>query len=147
MKMVDWLGQHQKIYVDTAIFIYQIEDVMPFSTQLEPLVDALESGRITWLTSTITLTEVLVKPLQNADTYLIDVYNSILTKHRHIQMMPVIPEIARRAAYVRQQHRIKTPDALHLATAWHHACDSILTNDNQLKQFTGVPVVLLQDLV
>ncbi len=37
-----------------------------------------------------------------------------------------------RATRLRADHRLKTPDALHLATAMRHSCVEFWTNDDRL---------------
>ncbi len=37
-----------------------------------------------------------------------------------------------RAARLRARHRLKTPDAIHLAAALEHGCDEFWTNDRRL---------------
>ncbi len=38
-----------------------------------------------------------------------------------------------RAAELRAKQRLKTPDAIHLATALEHGCDEFWTNDSRLQ--------------
>jgi predicted nucleic acid-binding protein len=46
-----------------------------------------------------------------------------------------------RALELRAHHKIKTPDALHLATAMQHNCTEFWTNDDRLQQAaTGMAV-------
>lgn len=49
--------------------------------------------------------------------------------------------MAARALGLRAQHGLKTPDALHLATALHHGCTEIWTNDDRLKAAAGALAV------
>ena len=42
-------------------------------------------------------------------------------------------DIFAQALGLRAQHGLKTPDALHLATALHHGCTEFWTNDDRLK--------------
>lgn len=46
-------------------------------------------------------------------------------------------DIYRSAAELRAFHNIKTPDALHLATAQHHGCAGFWTNDERLHTIAG----------
>jgi len=41
------------------------------------------------------------------------------------------------ATELRARHRLRTPDALHLATALSHGCQSLITNDRRLSQAAG----------
>jgi predicted nucleic acid-binding protein len=43
-------------------------------------------------------------------------------------------EVYFEAAQLRARFGLKTPDALHLATAQHHRCDALWTNDDRLAQ-------------
>ena len=50
-------------------------------------------------------------------------------------------EVFARALGLRVQHGLKTPDALHLATALHHGCTELWTNDDRLRSAAGVLAV------
>jgi predicted nucleic acid-binding protein len=44
------------------------------------------------------------------------------------------------------RYRLRTPDAIHLATALHQGADIFLTNDHALLQVNEVPVLLIDEL-
>jgi predicted nucleic acid-binding protein len=46
--------------------------------------------------------------------------------------LDITPNSYRKAAELRAQQGLKTPDALHLAVAQYHDCGSFWTNDNRL---------------
>jgi predicted nucleic acid-binding protein len=57
--------------------------------------------------------------------------------------MLIYCDSAVRAAQLRADLNLKTPDALHLAAAIEAGCDRVLTNDNRLSKCTDIPVEVL----
>lgn len=55
--------------------------------------------------------------------------------------------VYRDAARIRADYGIKTPDALHLATARHHDCTELWTNDDRLaREADGLAVNICADV-
>lgn len=94
----------------------------------------------------ITLTETLMKPIQVGDQFLIDAYNELLTETDYVRLISITPVIAEKAAHLRARYNLRTPDALHLATAIEAGCDAFLTNDLGLNRLTEVQVLILDKL-
>jgi predicted nucleic acid-binding protein len=63
-----------------------------------------------------------------------------------MQTIPVNETIAARAAYLRAKYRLRTPDALHAATAIVSGCDAFLTNDVTFRRVNEIPILILDDL-
>ena len=55
--------------------------------------------------------------------------------------------VADRAASLRARHRLRTPDAIQLATALQARADAFLTNDRDLRRVEAVPVLLIDACV
>ncbi len=55
--------------------------------------------------------------------------------------------IADTAAELRARFRLRTPDALQLATAIETGCGAFLTNDHASRRVTDIRVLILDDLV
>jgi predicted nucleic acid-binding protein len=51
--------------------------------------------------------------------------------------LEITPDIYRKAAELRANHGLKTPDALHLATAQNHGCAELWTHDERLNTVAG----------
>jgi predicted nucleic acid-binding protein len=51
------------------------------------------------------------------------------------------------AASIRAETRLKTPDAIHAATAMRAECALFITNDTDFRRVEGLPVVVLDDLL
>ena len=73
--------------------------------------------------------ECRVVPVRNGDSELLGRFNQ---PFGDMGLVPMNRAVFERAAELRARHRIKTPDALHLAAALEHGCDEFWTNDDRL---------------
>ena len=136
------------VALDTSIFIYYLQDDPVYSPGLRPLFDALRDGKLTAVTSGITLVEVLVVPLRAGDLALADRYEALLTRSRGLKMIDLDREVLRGAAQLRAMRpSLRRPDALHLSAALRTRCSSFVTNDRGLPQLAGVRIVVLDDVI
>ena len=92
------------------------------------------------------LTKVLVQPVRTGDTAVAKRYKAVLLNSNHFRLEPLTPAIAHRAADVRARYNLKTPDAIHVATAIAPGCDAFLTNDTGIKRVTEIAVIILDEL-
>ncbi len=135
------------VAVDSPAIIYYVEENPTFLPMVRPFFEAVRRGEISVITSAITMTEVLVHPLKRGKTSLVDEFRNLFLNVRHVQTISVSPEIAEVAAKLRADHGIRTPDAIHAATAIQCNADFFLTNDDQLKVLTKPSVVMIPELV
>ena len=134
------------VRLDTAPLIYYFEDRAPLADILEPFFQLLDKGSLRVVTSMITLTEVLVHPLRNANEKLASEYHDVLLSHPHVMAVPVNSAIAQAAAELRAEWNLKTADAIQLATALAHNATTFLTNDRDFRNFSGIQILRLRDL-
>lgn len=139
------LASATRIGVDTAPLIYFIEKDPKYANLLHTLFGRTVSNQIQLVTSVVSLTEVLTRPIQVANAELNLAYRDMLLGTVNVLTLPVTPEIAIRAAELRGIYRLRTPDALQLATALVSQAELFLTNDSKLKRVTDIPVILLSD--
>ena len=65
-----------------------------------------------------------------------------------IHLVPISLEILMKAANVRAKNpAIRTPDAIHLATAVVERCSVFITNDVGLKHVSDIPTIILNELL
>jgi predicted nucleic acid-binding protein len=64
-----------------------------------------------------------------------------------IQLFEVTQRILRSAAQLRSVTNLKTPDAIHAATALDAGCTIFLTNDGRLRAVPGLSIVVLKDVL
>ncbi len=134
------------VYVDTAIIIYSIEKFPNYFPLLEPMWKQLQTSQIQVITSELTLLETLVMPLRNANTDLISRYEAMLLSSE-IALIPINQAILKAAASIRSTTNLKTPDAIHAATALNLGCTIFLTNDAGLRNVPALSVVVLKDIL
>ena len=122
-----------KVFLDTNIFIYLIEDRGLWGKKAEALLERLTLRKDDVYTSSLTLGEVLVKPLSLFDDRLAEAYERLLTSPG-VHVVDFDKVAARCYASIRQDKSIKAPDAVQLAVAAAARCDLFLTNDDRLSK-------------
>lgn len=122
-----------KIFFDTNLFIYLLEDAGERGKRVEAMVERISERRDHLLTSTFTLAEVLVKPLAVGDLAWADKYEKLLNTPG-VSLLPFDRGSARIYAGIRQDKSIKPPDAIQLSCAAHAGCDLFITNDERLSK-------------
>ena len=70
-------------------------------------------------------------------------YSSLL----EMELIPATLAIWEDAARIRATTGLKTPDALHAASALQAGCALFLTNDSDYRRVQGLPITVLDDLV
>lgn len=129
------------IYLDANCFIYSVEEIEPYRTLLEPV---WRRGGI--VTSDLTLLEVLVKPLQAANVARQNTYRELLAAPE-VERLPLTTEVLEQAARLRAATGIKTPDAIHAASALLRNASLLLSNDKGFQKIPALSFIYLRDLV
>jgi predicted nucleic acid-binding protein len=130
--------------VDTALFIYLIEEDPRYLPTIRPLFVQADRGEREIVTSAITLLEVLVVPYRAGDFGLAERYEALFTRGRGIQLVELERFQLRAAAQLRALHgSLRAPDALQLAAALTGSCSALVTNDRRLPDVPGLQIVQL----
>ena len=96
-------------------------------------------------TSIITRLEILVKPIEEGDDILADEYKLILENFPHLEVAPVDAGIADLASSLRAKYKLRTPDAIQLATSIAKGAQAFVTNDESLKKVKEIEVVVMRE--
>jgi len=120
-----------RIFLDSNLFIYQLEDIGPRGDRANIIFERLSSRKDTVLTSTLTLGEVLVKPIRTGNRVLEKRYRDLL-REPEVSILAFDRAAGEIFARIRQDRAIKAPDAIQLATAASAGCDLFITNDDRL---------------
>lgn len=135
------------IALDTAIFVYFIEEHPEYLPVVEPVFAAIDAGRLEAVTSGLTLLETLVVPYRSGNPALADRYEALLAGSRGLRLLDLDRPLLRAAAQLRAAIRVKTPDALQLAAALGAGATAYLTNDRDLPRIPGLRILQLRDYV
>lgn len=133
------------VYVDTAVVIYSVEFNPDYWQLLQPLWAKLQANEISIASSKLTLMESLVVPLKNGNTVLINAYEQLLSSQ--VTLIPISQTILKSAAQLRATTNLRTPDAIHAATALDAGCTLFLTNDRGFRNVPNLPVVILSEVL
>lgn len=136
-----------RVYVDAQVVIYAVEVHPTYAGLVSPLFRRAAFGDFLLVTSELTLMEVLVHPLRLQRAALASAFHAVLSA-RGVHVLPIITPVLLRAAQLRADHpSLRTPDAIHAATALEHSADQFVTNDRSFRQLPGLPVTLLSNLI
>jgi predicted nucleic acid-binding protein len=142
------LEGYQIIAIDTNCFIYYLEEGLWAEELKEDVFLPLEQGRFRAVTSVLTLAEILVKPKSLGREDICEEYTALLCSYPHLEIVPFTLETAVRCAEIRAKYRVRTPDALQIATALEKGSRLFLTNDTDLpSQVDGLQVVALHNFM
>jgi predicted nucleic acid-binding protein len=120
-----------RIYWDTMLFVYWIEDHPRYANRIRQLLLKMETRKDQLCTSSLAVGEALVGPRKagsgEAAAKMLDVFRSSF-----VEVIPFSIEAAEHYASIRANQKISAPDAIHLACAASVGTDLFLTNDKNL---------------
>lgn len=124
----------KRVYLDANIVIYFVEQHPRFfPVLLQHMFDVNGAEQVTCVTSDLCRLETRVLPLREGDQNLLNRYDAFFST-LHIHAAPMSSAVFDLATQLRAEHRLKTPDALHLAAALQSGCDEFWTLDDRLNR-------------
>lgn len=122
-----------RLYLDTNILVLFKEVQVSERELLVTLFKACQRAGNTPVTSALTYSELLVKPLANGNRELIETYEGWMGGGFWLQTVPISHDVLLTASLIRAHSRkVKLPDAIHLASALTVRCDIFLSADTGL---------------
>jgi len=148
MRIKELLEGVEKIFIDTAPVIYFIEAHPLYGPPMREIVDMFSNGILSAYTSVITLTEVLVKPVELNRPDLAETFEKFLLHSKGLNILEIDVGIASYAGMLRGKYKyLRTLDALQLSTAIKMEVDVFITNDKKMKSFENIKILCLDDFV
>ncbi len=129
MRDIGDLPNRGRLLVDSAPIIYYLEDHPEFSTRYEKIFVGAKVGDYELVITTVALVEVLTGPTRQGNKALAETYRETLTSSPSYRVVDLTPTIAFRAAQIRGETRLKTPDAIQLASALEVSCIGMVSPD------------------
>src|ERR1700679_3980966 len=123
------LGKHRRALIDTSAWIYPFEQHAGFGAAAAQIIEGLEEGEFRGIASELMLLELTVRPLQLGRQDAADDYETLLSYFPNLELLPISREILMEAAALRASHRLRTPDAIQIATGIHAGATLAITSD------------------
>lgn len=131
-----------RVYFDTNIVIYFIEQPAGWGQRASTRVSKLQANRDQFVVSDLTRMECRVGPIKAKDPITLAQFDAFF-QALEVEVLLLTTAIIDRATLIRAQRGYSLPDALHLAAAAEAGCDVFLTNDTRLSNFPGITVEIL----
>lgn len=143
---IDLRGK-KSIALDAMILIYYAEAHPEWGAFSRAILQCAEEGNKQLYISAIALTEVLTGYRKQKDRGAEEIFwNMLQALAPSLSIIPITIEVADRAATLRVKYGLRTPDALHIATAIAVGADAYITNDTKLKAVREIEVITLLEL-
>jgi predicted nucleic acid-binding protein len=124
------------------VFVYHFEANDLFGPAAGSLLRAAEEGRCRLVCSVVALLEVLVVPKRKGETALCQRYREMFESFPNLSVLTLDTRVAEIASDLRASHNVRTPDAIHLATALHVGAKAFVSEDDRLKG-KGIEILTL----
>ena len=140
-------GHHKRVLIDTSIWIYHFEQHPELGAAANKIIESLEEGEYRGVASELTLLELTVRPLQLGRQDVADDYEVLLDYFPNFELEPISREILLEAAALRAHQRLRTPDAIQIATGLRTGATLAVTNDEGWRNFPLMETMILTDLI
>ncbi len=127
--MIETIPAGSRIALDTVVFVYFLERQDPFGARATRLFERIEAGDLHAVMSSLVLAELLVPLYRSRQHRDASALTRRLQHFRHLEIKPVSDQIAADAARLRAEYRLRTPDAIHAATALAAEASGLVTHD------------------
>jgi predicted nucleic acid-binding protein len=140
-------GRHKRVLIDTSIWIYHFEQHPELGAVASKIIESLEEGEYRGVASELTLLELTVRPLQLGRQDVADDYEVLLDYFPNFEFERISREILLEAAALRARQRLRTPDAIQIATGLRTGATLAVTNDEGWRNFPLLETMILTDLI
>jgi len=126
------------IYLDANVLIRLLEGDL---ASRQPIEQRL-AGETAFLTSQLTRLECRCKPLREGNAPLLALYDQAFAS-REMQVIEIDGRVIDEATALRAAHNLKTPDAIHVASAVVAGATVFLTGDAKIAAISRIKVEVI----
>jgi len=127
------------------VFIYQFEKHKAYFPLTHFLFGRLQKRKTKAVTSLVSFIKITSFPqLTGKDSLLAD-YKKIFLKTPSFSMINPDIEIAEKAAELRKAYKLRTPDAIQMATSIVNKAELFISNDDCFKKVKEIKTLVLKD--
>lgn len=136
-----------RILLDSVSVVYYLERNPQYFDAAAEWMERVNAGRLSAAASALLLSEVLVPAYRVGNPAAARQARAALERIPNFELVDVTPPVSDVAARLRAVHNLRTPDALHVATALNEGAEWIVTNDQRLRRVEaeGVRVWLFDE--
>jgi len=146
--MKEIISKYSIVALDTVIFIYHFEKSKTYFKLTKEIFSRLDGNQeFSAITSILTLLEVSVKPIEDSRDDLLKEYSDKLLYDNKLTTLMIERDVAIKAAELRAKYRLRTPDAIQIATSIIGKAGAFITNDMDLKKVKEIEVLILDDFL
>ena len=142
----DWPVLGRRTYLDANLYIYVFEGIETYRTRMAGLLAAIDRQDASVVASELLFTELLPRPMKDGRQDLVERYLELFRSTPRIHLAPVDRQVILRSVQLRADFGLRSMDALHLATALVHDCETFVTNDQRLARVDQPRILTLASL-
>jgi len=142
-----FLERHRSIALDTSVVIYAVEGHPKYLELSHRIFHWIQHPAGKAVTSTITMVEALVRPYRLHDIAAVNKFYALLLTYPHLDWIQPTLAIADRAAHMRAQYNLRTPDALQAATAVTAGATALISNDAIFRRISDLEIAILDEML
>ena len=128
------LPENQCYTLDTVTIIYFLEQHPRYYQTAKEIFKKIEAGKISAVISTLVFTELLVPAYKTKEYKHAEKIVQILSNFPNLKTIPLTTKISIAASRLRAIQGLRTPAAIHIATALESKSNGIITNDKEFKK-------------
>ncbi len=132
----------KRAYFDANIFIYLLEGSEQFEAAMSDIRDLIADNEIQISSCDLIFTEMLPFHARKRDQ---DAIEHIIGFLSTFEITDISKQVSIHAGILRGETGMKTPDAIHVASAIQNGCDVFVTNDGGIRVPEGMLCILLSE--